>query len=66
MQIHSVLFAISRQIDKQKVYAKTIKFLCKGNKAFVKYQAQGVLTSPVATGVFGGLIPQTKLQASPN
>ena len=31
MQIHSVLFALRRQINKQK-YAKTINLLCAGNK----------------------------------
>jgi len=40
MQIHSVVFALSRQINKQK-YAKTIDLLCTGNKVFVKYQAKG-------------------------
>jgi len=40
MQIHTSLFALSRQINKQK-YAKTINLLCAGNKVFVKYQAQG-------------------------
>jgi len=40
MQVHSVVFAISWQINKQK-YAKTINLLCAGNKVFVKYQAQG-------------------------
>jgi len=40
MQIHSVLFALSRQINKQK-YAKTINLLCGGNKLFVTYQTQG-------------------------
>jgi len=41
MQIHSVVFALSRQINKQKVtYAQTINLLCAGNKVFVKYQAQ--------------------------
>jgi len=40
MQIHSVVFALSRQINKKK-YAKTINLLCPGNKVFVKYQAQG-------------------------
>jgi len=40
MQIHSVVFALSRQINKQK-YAKTIDLLCTGNEVFVKYQAQG-------------------------
>jgi len=42
MQIHTLLFALSRQIYKQK-YAKTINLLCAGNKDFVKYQAQGGL-----------------------
>ena len=40
MQIYFVVFALSRQINKQK-YAKTINLICKGNKLFVKYQAQG-------------------------
>jgi len=39
MQIHSVVFAISRQINKK--YAKAISLFCAGNKVFVKYQAQG-------------------------
>jgi len=42
MQIYSVAFALSRQINKQNtVYAKTINLLCAGNKDFVKNQAQG-------------------------
>ena len=40
MQIHSLFFALSRQINKQK-YAKTMNLLCEDNKVFVKYQAQG-------------------------
>ena len=40
MQIHTLLFALSRQINEQK-YAKTINLLCAGNKVFAKYQAQG-------------------------
>jgi len=40
MQIHSVVFALSRKINKQK-YAKIINPLCAGNKVFVKYQAKG-------------------------
>jgi len=40
MQIHSLAFALSRQINKQK-YAKTINLLCAGNKLLVKYQTQG-------------------------
>ena len=40
MQTHSVLFAESRQINKQKV-CETLNLLRAGNKAFVKYQAQG-------------------------
>ena len=39
MQIYSVIFALSRQINNQK-YAKTFNFLCAGNKDFVKHQAQ--------------------------
>ena len=45
MEIHSLVFALSRQINKQK-YAKTIHFLCAGNKVFVKYQAQGGVVNP--------------------
>jgi len=40
LQIPAVVFALSRQINKQK-YAKTINSLCAGKKAFVKYQGQG-------------------------
>jgi len=40
MQIYSVVFAFCRQLTSKK-YAKTINFLCPGNKVFVKYQAQG-------------------------
>ena len=40
MQVHLVVFALSRQISMQK-YAKTINLVCVGNKVFVKYQAQG-------------------------
>ena len=40
MQIYSVVFALSRQIETKK-YAKTFNFVCAGNKDFVKYQAQG-------------------------
>jgi len=49
MHIHSVVFAISRQINKQK-YAKTLNLLCAGNKVFVKYQVQGggVKPNPLA------------------
>jgi len=39
MQIFSVLFALSRQINKQEVCENNL--LCAGNKVFVKYQAQG-------------------------
>jgi len=40
MQIHSVVFALSRQINKPKVkkYAKTINLICAGNKIFITYQ----------------------------
>jgi len=40
MQIYSMVFALSRQINKQK-YAKTVNLLCAGNELFVKYQAEG-------------------------
>jgi len=43
MQIHSVVFALNRQANKQK-YAKIINLLCTGNKMFVTYQIQGGLT----------------------
>jgi len=45
MQIYSVVFALSRQIDKQKGCENN--FLCAGNRDFVKYQAQaGVNHNP--------------------
>jgi len=40
MQIPSVVFALSRQMNKQ-TYAKTSNPLCASNKVFVKYQVQG-------------------------
>jgi len=40
MQIYSVVFALSRQIIKQK-YAKAMNLFCEGNEVFVKHQAQG-------------------------
>ena len=43
MQIHSVVFALRRQINKQ-TYAKIVNLICAGNTVFVKYQAQGGLT----------------------
>ena len=45
MQICSMVFALSRQINKQK-YAKTVNLLCAGNNVFVKYQAQGGVLTP--------------------
>jgi len=45
MQIHSVVFALSRQINKQQVY-ENINLLCAGEKVFVKYQAQGAGFNP--------------------
>jgi len=39
MQTYSVVFALSRQINKQKVW-KIINPLCAGNIVLVKYQAQ--------------------------
>jgi len=50
MQIYSMVFPISRQINKKK-YAKTVNLICAGNKVFVKYQAQG-----------GGVEPQPRLR----
>ena len=46
MQIHSVVFALRRQINKQK-YTKTINLLCADNKTFVTYQTQGGLAPPL-------------------
>ena len=40
MQIHSLVFELSRQIKKQ-MYTKTINLLCADNKDFVTYQTQG-------------------------
>jgi len=40
MQIHSVVFGLSRQINKKK-YAETINRFCQGNNVFVKYQLMG-------------------------
>jgi len=39
MQIHSVVFALSRQINKQNVRENN-HLICAGNKIFVKYQVQ--------------------------
>jgi len=42
MQIHFVVFALSRQISlTSKKYAKAVNLLCAGNKVFVTYQIQG-------------------------
>jgi len=62
MQIHSMAFALSRQINKQK-YAKTIKLLGAGNELLVNYQAQGWLLTPtplrtplaLTIGIWGSL-----------
>jgi len=40
MQIHSVVFELSQQINK-KMYTKTNNFLCADNKLFVTYQFKG-------------------------
>jgi len=45
MQIHSVVVALSQQINKQK-YVKTFDLLCAGNEVFVKYQVQVGVLSP--------------------
>jgi len=45
MQINSVVFALNRQINKQK-YAITINLLWAGNNVFVKYEAQGGVSTP--------------------
>jgi len=53
IQIHTLLFALSRQINKQK-YAKTINLLRAGNKVFVKYQAQEALNqTPLLANALG-------------
>jgi len=38
MEIYSVVFALSCQLNKQKICENN---LCAGNKVFVKYEAQG-------------------------
>jgi len=50
MQIHLVVFSLSRQINKQ-MYAKTINPLCASNKVFVIYQTQkgGLTLTPLRT-----------------
>jgi len=40
LHIHSVVFAVSRQINEQNECEK-LKIRCAGNKVFVKYQTQG-------------------------
>jgi len=52
MQIHSVVFVLSLQINMQK-YAKTSNLLCVGNKVFAKYQAQEGLTQPPLAHALG-------------
>jgi len=47
MQIHSVVIALSRQINEQK-YMKTINFLWTVNNVFVTYQTQGGDPKPPA------------------
>jgi len=43
MQLYSVVFALSRQINKQ-IDTKTVNLLYADNKVFATYQTQGVLT----------------------
>jgi len=45
MQIYSVVFALSRQINKQKV-CENNQSPCEDKKIFVKYQAQGGALTP--------------------
>jgi len=45
MQINSMVFALSRKINKQKV-CENSNLLCAGNELFVKYQAQGGGVNP--------------------
>jgi len=54
MQIYSMVFALSRQINKQKV-CKTVNPLCAGNKVFVKYQAEGGVLTPTPRPLVYGL-----------
>jgi len=46
MQTHSVVFAVSRQINKQK-YAKTINRLCAGNKVLQNIKLKGGVLTPI-------------------
>jgi len=59
MQIYSVVFAISRQINKQKVRENNLH--CKVNKVFVKYQAQvGVTPTLLRTPLCLNMFKQNK------
>jgi len=46
MQFHSVVFTLSRQSNKRKVYENNL--LCADNKVFVKYQTQVGVYPPLA------------------
>ena len=46
MQIHSVVFALSRQINKQKVLRKQLISFAQVINVFVKFQAQGRGVNP--------------------
>jgi len=52
MQIHSVVFALNRQINKQNVCENNL--FCADNKVFAKYQAQEGFTPtpPLRTSLF--------------
>ena len=58
MQIYSVVFALSRQINKQKVCENNYS-PCEGNTIFVKYQAQGRGLTPTPTPLCTALLSST-------
>jgi len=47
MEIHSVVFALSRYINKQKVWENN-NLLCAGNKVFETLNSRGVNANPIA------------------
>jgi len=59
MHIYSVVFALSRHINKQNV-CENNSSPCKGNKVFVKYQAQGTGFNPKVPPLRTPLVPIRK------
>jgi len=59
MQIHSLVSALSRQINKQKV-CENSNLLCAGHEVFVKYQAQGGGLTPTPTALVYALVEGIK------